>query len=57
VALSIALERALPPAGISARMVVVSEPELSDSELLLRVGNGDGWAFEKLYRPRAAQAR
>ena len=26
------------------------EPELSDSELLLRVGNGDGRAFEKLYR-------
>ncbi len=26
------------------------EPELSDSELLLRVGHGDGGAFETLYR-------
>jgi RNA polymerase sigma-70 factor (ECF subfamily) len=31
-------------------MVGVAEPELTDSELLLRVGNGDGHAFEKLYR-------
>jgi RNA polymerase sigma-70 factor (ECF subfamily) len=30
--------------------LAVHEPELSDSELLLRVGNGDGWAFETLYR-------
>src|SRR5215211_4321762 len=31
-------------------MFAVAEPELTDAELLLRVGNGDGWAFEKLYR-------
>ena len=28
----------------------MAEPELTDSELLLRVGDGDGWAFETLYR-------
>lgn len=28
----------------------MAEPELSDSELLLRVGHGDGGAFEALYR-------
>ena len=28
----------------------MAEPDLSDSELLLRVGNGDGGAFEMLYR-------
>ena len=28
----------------------MAEPDQSDSELLLRVGNGDGHAFEKLYR-------
>lgn len=28
----------------------MADPELSDSELLLRVGNGDGGAFETLYR-------
>ena len=32
------------------RPLAVAEPELSDSELLLRVGNGDGGAFETLYR-------
>src|SRR5215216_2130654 len=31
-------------------MFAVAEPELTDAELLLRVGNGDCWAFEKLYR-------
>jgi RNA polymerase sigma-70 factor (ECF subfamily) len=31
-------------------MRVVAEPELTDSELLQRVGNGDGGAFETLYR-------
>jgi RNA polymerase sigma-70 factor, ECF subfamily len=41
---------ALPPAPGSAKIFVVAEPELSDSELLLRVGNGDGGAFETLYR-------
>jgi RNA polymerase sigma-70 factor (ECF subfamily) len=40
----------LPPAPGSARIFVVANPELSDSELLLRVGNGDGGAFETLYR-------
>ena len=47
---SIALSGTLPPAAGSARMFAVAEPELTDAELLLRVGNGDGWAFEKLYR-------
>ncbi len=28
----------------------MAEPELTDSELLRRVGDGDGWAFETLYR-------
>ena len=28
----------------------MAEPELTDSELLRRVGNGDGGAFETLYR-------
>ena len=28
----------------------MAEPKLSDSELLLRVGDGDGGAFETLYR-------
>jgi RNA polymerase sigma-70 factor (ECF subfamily) len=41
---------ALPPAAGSARIFAVAEPELTDSELLLRVGDGDGWAFETLYR-------
>ena len=45
-----ALEGALPSAAGSARMFAVAEPELSDSELLTRVGYGDGWAFETLYR-------
>jgi RNA polymerase sigma-70 factor (ECF subfamily) len=30
--------------------LAVAEPEPSDSELLRRVGDGDGWAFETLYR-------
>ncbi len=47
---STALKRALPPAARSARIYLVSEPQLSDSELLLRVGHGDGGAFETLYR-------
>jgi RNA polymerase sigma-70 factor (ECF subfamily) len=41
---------ALPLAPGSARIQAVAEPELSDSELLTRVGDGDGWAFETLYR-------
>jgi RNA polymerase sigma-70 factor (ECF subfamily) len=41
---------ALPLAAGSARIQAVAEPELSDSELLTRVGDGDGWAFETLYR-------
>jgi RNA polymerase sigma-70 factor (ECF subfamily) len=44
------LRRALPPAAGSARIYVVPESQLSDSELLLRVGHGDGGAFETLYR-------
>jgi RNA polymerase sigma-70 factor (ECF subfamily) len=40
----------LPPAASSARILVVARPELTDSELLRRVGNGDGGAFETLYR-------
>lgn len=28
----------------------MAEPEPTDSELLTRVGDGDGWAFETLYR-------
>ena len=47
---STVLQGALPPAAASTRMFAVAEPELSDSELLLRVGDGDGWAFETLYR-------
>jgi RNA polymerase sigma-70 factor, ECF subfamily len=43
------LKGALPPAAGSARISLVPEP-LSDSELLLRVGHGDGGAFETLYR-------
>ena len=42
--------RALPPAASSGRMLVVADTELTDSELLRRVGNGDGGAFEALYR-------
>jgi RNA polymerase sigma-70 factor (ECF subfamily) len=41
---------ALPSAAGSARILAVAEPQLSDSELLLRVGNGDDGAFEALYR-------
>jgi len=50
VSTSTVLQGALPPAAASTRMFAVAEPELSDSELLLRVGDGDGWAFETLYR-------
>jgi RNA polymerase sigma-70 factor, ECF subfamily len=50
VATSTALNRALPSAAGSARMLAVAEAELTDSELLRRVGDGDGWAFETLYR-------
>jgi RNA polymerase sigma-70 factor, ECF subfamily len=46
---STAPDRALRPAPASARIWLVPEP-VSDSELLLRVGNGDGGAFETLYR-------
>lgn len=49
-ATSTALRGVLPPAAVSATIAVVAEPELTDSELLLRVGNGDGGAFETLYR-------
>jgi RNA polymerase sigma-70 factor, ECF subfamily len=47
---STVLKRALPPAARSTRIYLVPEPQLSDSELLLRVGHGDGGAFETLYR-------
>jgi RNA polymerase sigma-70 factor, ECF subfamily len=47
---AVALPVVLPPAAVSARIQVVAEPQLSDSELLLRVGHGDGSAFETLYR-------
>jgi RNA polymerase sigma-70 factor, ECF subfamily len=47
---STTLKHALPPAARSARIYLVPEPQLSDSELLLRVGHGDGGAFETLYR-------
>jgi RNA polymerase sigma-70 factor, ECF subfamily len=50
VATSTALKGALPSAAGSARILAVAEPQLSDSELLLRVGNGDDGAFEALYR-------
>jgi RNA polymerase sigma-70 factor (ECF subfamily) len=50
VATSLALRDALPTAARSARIQVVAEHELTDSELLLRVGHGDGGAFETLYR-------
>jgi RNA polymerase sigma-70 factor, ECF subfamily len=47
---STASRGALPRAAPFARMRVVAEPEVTDSELLRRVGNGDGGAFETLYR-------
>jgi RNA polymerase sigma-70 factor, ECF subfamily len=50
VATSLALKEALPTAAGSARIREVTEHELTDSELLLRVGHGDGGAFETLYR-------
>ena len=45
-----ALQGALPPAVGSARIRAVTEHDLTDSELLLRVGHGDRGAFEPLYR-------
>src|SRR6185503_16964767 len=50
VATSLAIKDALPPTAGSARIRAVTEHELTDSELLLRVGHGDGGAFETLYR-------
>jgi RNA polymerase sigma-70 factor, ECF subfamily len=50
VATSLASQPALPLAARSARIQVVAEHELTDSELLLRVGHGDGGAFETFYR-------
>lgn len=41
---------ALPRLGLFATIPGVAEPRLPDSELLRRVGNGDGNAFELLYR-------
>lgn len=45
-----ALDHPLPVGSRVAKIFPVAEPNVSDSELLRRVGDGDDGAFEALYR-------